>query len=40
MSPKVNVEEKVAANLYSSHDVLKAMNEFLEEVGSSQFFVM
>ena len=31
-SRKVDVEEKKASSLYSSHDIVKAMSEFLEEV--------
>lgn len=32
---KIDVEEKKAANLYSTHDVSKAITEFLEEVCSN-----
>ena len=31
MSRKLNVEDKIAPNLYSTHDILKAMTEFYEE---------
>jgi hypothetical protein len=34
MSRKIDVDEKKAANLYSTLDVAKAVTEFLEEVCS------